>query len=130
VLERDDTIYRWLRTHGLAGDGDQRRSRAGPARAGDLPRSLSTAVPRRRRRNAAPVKRPLVVKLGSSLVVDEQGRPRRALLRHRAAEIAEIIGGGTPVCVVSSGAIALGLRRLGLAKRPSSLPRLQAASAL
>jgi glutamate 5-kinase len=76
------------------------------------------------------VKRPLVVKLGSSLVVDEQGRPRRALLRHRAAEIAEIVGSGTPVCVVSSGAIALGLRRLGLAKRPSSLPRLQAASAL
>jgi glutamate 5-kinase len=54
------------------------------------------------------VKRPLVVKLGSSLVVDEQGRPRRALLRHRAAEIAEIVQSGTPVCVVSSGAIAHG----------------------
>jgi len=76
------------------------------------------------------VKRPLVVKLGSSLVVDDRGRPRRTLLRARAAEIAEIVGGGTPVCVVSSGAIALGLRRLGLEKRPSSLPRLQAASAL
>jgi len=76
------------------------------------------------------VKRPLVVKLGSSLVVDEGGRPRRALLRARAAEIAEIVESGTPVCVVSSGAIALGLRRLGLAKRPASLPRLQAASAL
>ncbi len=76
------------------------------------------------------MKRPLVVKLGSSLVVDERGRPRRTLLRARAAEIAEIVEGGTPVCVVSSGAIALGLRRLGLEKRPSSLPRLQAASAL
>jgi glutamate 5-kinase len=76
------------------------------------------------------VKRPLVVKLGSSLVVDERGRPRRTLLRARAAEIAEIVEGGTPVCIVSSGAIALGLRRLGLEKRPSSLPRLQAASAL
>ena len=57
------------------------------------------------------MKRPLVVKLGSSLVVDERGRPRRTLLRGRAAEIAEIVDGGTPVCVVSSGAIALGLRR-------------------
>jgi glutamate 5-kinase len=76
------------------------------------------------------VKRPLVVKLGSSLVVDERGRPRRTLLKARAAEIAEIVGAGTPVCVVSSGAIALGLRRLGLTRRPSSLPRLQAASAL
>jgi glutamate 5-kinase len=76
------------------------------------------------------VKRPLVVKLGSSLVVDERGRPRRAVLRARATEIAEIVAGGTPVCVVSSGAIALGLRRLGLERRPSALSRLQAASAL
>jgi len=76
------------------------------------------------------VKRPLVVKLGSSLVVDVHGRPRRALLRARAAEIAELVAAGTPVCVVSSGAIALGLRRLGLARRPSSLSRLQAVSAL
>jgi glutamate 5-kinase len=73
------------------------------------------------------VKRPLVVKLGSSLVVDARGRPRRALLRRRAAEIVAISEQGTPVCVVSSGAIALGL---GGAKRPGSLPKLQAASAL
>jgi glutamate 5-kinase len=76
------------------------------------------------------VKQPLVVKLGSSLVVDAQGRPRRSLLRGRAAEIAEIVASGTPVCVVSSGAIALGMRRVGLARRPTSLPKLQAASAL
>jgi glutamate 5-kinase len=76
------------------------------------------------------VKSPLVVKLGSSLVVDEQGRPRRSLLRGRAEEIAEIVASGTPVCVVSSGAIALGMRRVGLEQRPKSLPRLQAASAL
>ncbi|HVH50842.1 MAG TPA: glutamate 5-kinase [Gaiellaceae bacterium] len=76
------------------------------------------------------MRRPLVVKLGSSLVVDARGRPRRTLLRARAAEIAEFVSAGTPVCVVSSGAIALGLRRLGLDRRPASLPRLQAASAL
>lgn len=73
------------------------------------------------------MKRPLVVKLGSSLVVDARGRPRRSLLRRRAAEIAAIVEEGTPVCVVSSGAIALGLAG---AKRPSALPKLQAASAL
>jgi glutamate 5-kinase len=76
------------------------------------------------------MKKPVVVKLGSSLVVDAKGRPRRSLLRVRAEEIAEIIYGGTPVCVVSSGAIALGLQRLVLARRPTSLPKLQAASAL
>lgn len=73
------------------------------------------------------MKGPLVVKLGSALVVDERGRPRRALLRRRAEELAAIVAQGTPVCVVSSGAIALGLAG---EKRPSSLPRLQAASAL
>ena len=76
------------------------------------------------------MRRPVVVKLGSSLIVDGRGRPRRSLLRARSAEVAEIVRAGTPVCVVSSGAIALGLRRMGLARRPSSLPRLQAASAL
>ena len=76
------------------------------------------------------MKQPLVVKLGSSLVVDARGRPRRSLLRGRAEEIAEIVASGTPVCVVSSGAIALGMRRVGLTRRPTSLPKLQAASAL
>ena len=74
--------------------------------------------------------RPVVVKLGSALVVDARGRVRRELLRARAAEIAELVEAGTPVCVVSSGAIALGLHSLGLTARPRSLPRLQAASAL
>jgi glutamate 5-kinase len=72
----------------------------------------------------------LVVKLGSSLVVDEHGRVRRGLLRARARELAALVRAGDRVCVVSSGAIALGLPRLGLARRPRSLPRLQAASAL
>jgi glutamate 5-kinase len=76
------------------------------------------------------VSRPVVVKLGSALVVDARGRVRRELLRGRAAEVAELVKGGTPVCVVSSGAIALGLSSLGLTARPRSLPRLQAASAL
>jgi glutamate 5-kinase len=72
----------------------------------------------------------LVVKLGSSLVVDGHGHVRRGLLRARAREIAAFVRAGERVCVVSSGAIALGLPRLGLTRRPRSLPRLQAASAL
>ncbi len=76
------------------------------------------------------MRQPVVVKLGSSLVVDERGRPRGELLRGRAAEIAQLVRAGTPVCVVSSGAISLGLARMGLARRPRSLPKLQAASAL
>jgi glutamate 5-kinase len=68
----------------------------------------------------------VVVKLGSSLVTDGAGRVRRSVLAARAADVA---GLGEPVCIVSSGAIALGLSALGLARRPRATPKLQAASA-
>jgi glutamate 5-kinase len=73
------------------------------------------------------VKAPVVVKLGSSLVADARGRPRRRALRAVADELGAL---DVPVCVVSSGAIALGLGRMGLERRPRALPKLQAASAL
>jgi len=68
----------------------------------------------------------VVVKLGSSLIVDTAGRVRRSILAERAADVAAI---GEPVCVVSSGAIALGLPVLRLLHRPRATPQLQAASA-
>jgi glutamate 5-kinase len=71
----------------------------------------------------------VVVKLGTSLVV-RNGRVRRSVLRARAREVGELVRRGEAVCVVSSGAIGLGLPRLGLARRPRAVPRLQAASAL
>ena len=72
----------------------------------------------------------VVVKVGTSLVAGSGGRVRRSLLRARGSEIGRIVGRGEPVCVVSSGAIALGLPRLGLSRRPRSVAQLQAASAL
>jgi len=72
----------------------------------------------------------VVVKLGSTLVTDGRGQIRRSLLRARAAEIGALARGGERVIVVSAGAIALGLPRLGLKRRPRATPRLQAASAL
>jgi glutamate 5-kinase len=72
----------------------------------------------------------VVVKLGSTLVVDSKGRVQRSVLRARAAEVGELVRSGESVCVVSSGAIALGLPRLGLTRRPSDTSRLQAASAV
>jgi len=72
---------------------------------------------------------PVVVKLGTGLIV-EGGEVRSGLVHARAREIAGLVNGGDPVCVVSSGAIALGLPKLGLTRRPGSIGRLQAASAL
>ncbi len=74
---------------------------------------------------------PFVVKLGSSLIVGEDGAPRRELLGKVAADIAGYVRGGGRVAVVSSGAIALGRVRAGLdARRRPTLAHLQAASAL
>jgi glutamate 5-kinase len=72
----------------------------------------------------------VVVKLGSSVVADERGEPREANLDRICGEIAELRTGGHAVVVVTSGAIAHGIRRRGLAARPRAIEELQAASAL
>ena len=72
----------------------------------------------------------LVVKVGSSLLVDAAG-PRRAWLEGLVAEIAAMRARGQDVIVVSSGAIALGARRMGLEKGGrGSLADAQAAAAV
>jgi glutamate 5-kinase len=72
----------------------------------------------------------LIVKIGSALLVDAEGGVRRGWLEGIAADIAERVRAGQQIAVVSSGAIALGARRLGLAKRGrASLEDAQAAAA-
>ncbi len=72
----------------------------------------------------------LIVKIGSALLVDEGGAVRRDWLAGIAADIAARCRAGQQVAVVSSGAIALGARRLGLAKGGrASLEDAQAAAA-
>lgn len=72
----------------------------------------------------------LIVKIGSALLVDADGGVRRAWLEGVAADIAARARDGQQVAVVSSGAIALGARRLGLAKGGrASLEDAQAAAA-
>lgn len=58
----------------------------------------------------------LVVKVGSSLLVEPDGSVRRDWLQTLVADIAERHRTGQKIVVVSSGAIALGARRLGLEK--------------
>jgi glutamate 5-kinase len=75
-------------------------------------------------------RRVVVVKLGSSTLVDGRGRARRSVFAAIAAQVAELAAAGTPVVLVSSGAIALGLGSLGRSSRPARLHELQAASAV
>lgn len=72
----------------------------------------------------------LIVKVGSALLVAPDGAVRRAWLATLVADIAARVAAGQQVAVVSSGAIALGARRLGLAKGGrASLEDAQAAAA-
>ena len=73
----------------------------------------------------------LVVKVGSALLVGADGEPRREWLAALVAELAAARARGQQVIVVSSGAIALGARKLGLAKGGrGSLADAQAAAAV
>ena len=75
--------------------------------------------------------RRLVVKIGSALVVDPaRGAPRAAWLAGVAADITDLRARGTEVIVVSSGAIALARRSLGLTRKRLRLEEKQAAAAV
>lgn len=73
--------------------------------------------------------RRLVIKVGSSLLVNDQGQVNRQWLQGLADDIAQLQADGHELLVVSSGAIAIGSAGLGLNKRRASLADLQAAAA-
>ncbi len=73
--------------------------------------------------------RRLVVKIGSSLLVADSGEVRRAWLDTLANDVARCRARGQEVILVSSGAIAVGRRHLGLAGRRLRLEEKQAAAA-
>jgi glutamate 5-kinase len=75
--------------------------------------------------------RRIVVKIGSALVVDaETAAPREAWLDSVAADVAALRAAGAEVVVVSSGAISLARRSLGLTRRKLRLEEKQAAAAV
>ena len=72
----------------------------------------------------------LVVKVGSSLVTNEGRGIDHAAVARWAAEIAQLTQAGKSVVLVSSGAIAEGMQRLGWSSRPRAIHDLQAAAAV
>src|SRR5271165_5344731 len=74
--------------------------------------------------------RRIVLKLGSSVVADGDGTPRTGLLARLCDLLAELHAEGCEVIVVTSGAIAHGMRVMDLPQRPTSVRALQAASAV
>ena len=72
----------------------------------------------------------VVAKLGSSIVAGEEGALRGDVLDSVCTQVAELHAGGENVVMVTSGAIARGMRMMELPARPSAIDELQAASAV
>lgn len=72
----------------------------------------------------------VVVKVGSSLVTNEGRGLDDVAIASWARQIASLRAAGKEVVLVSSGAIAEGMKRLGWAKRPTNIDELQAAAAV
>lgn len=81
------------------------------------------------RRNELMRRRRWVVKIGSSLLTDNGQAMAHAAVAAWAGQIGELRRQGVEVVVVSSGAVAAGMLRLGLRERPQGLAQLQAAAA-
>ena len=71
-----------------------------------------------------------VVKVGSSVLAGDDGRLDLAKVDHLAEQICKVVETGRKVALVSSGAVAAGIGRLGLKTRPDNLRQLQAAAAI
>jgi glutamate 5-kinase len=77
-----------------------------------------------------PAPRRVVIKLGTGVLTSGIGQLDTARIAAIAAEIDALRRAGTEVIVVSSGAVGLGMGRLGLRKKPSELSRKQACAAI
>lgn len=72
----------------------------------------------------------LVVKVGSSVLTDSRGRLQAERIQALSDQLAICVKQGRQPVLVSSGAIACGMGKLGIAKRPAALAQLQACAAI
>lgn len=75
-------------------------------------------------------KKSIVIKVGTNTLTDENGLLDRAYLHDLIDQIAELKSMGYAVVLVTSGAIAAGIEKLGLTKRPEDIRTLQATAAI
>ncbi len=74
--------------------------------------------------------RRIVIKVGTNVVMRDDGRPALSQLYGIAESVARLRQQGRDVLMVSSGAVGLGMERIGLAKRPTELSQIQACAAI
>jgi len=72
----------------------------------------------------------VVIKVGTNVLADSTGTLDRQRIQSLAEQLVRSRSGGRRVVLVSSGAIGAGVGRMGLGKRPTDLPHLQACAAV
>src|SRR5215212_2690776 len=103
------------------------------SRSPSSPRSTSTRVSRMSEQPASTALRDarrIVVKVGSSLVTNDGRGLDESAIGEWCRQLAALARDGREVIMVSSGAIAEGMKRLGWATRPHEINELQAAAAV
>jgi glutamate 5-kinase len=89
---------------------------------------MPSSLPLKAGAQSAP--RRVVVKLGTGVLTTGIGQLDTARIDSLAAQLAALRARGTEVIVVSSGAVGLGMGRLGLAKKPKEVMKKQACAAV
>lgn len=74
--------------------------------------------------------RKVVIKVGSSLILNERNMVSRGFFRSIAGQVRRLKERKTDALIVSSGAIALGMNILGLRKKPKEMTKRQALASL
>ena len=74
--------------------------------------------------------RRVVIKLGTNVVMRDDGRLALSRIYGIAESVARLREQGRDVLLVSSGAVGLGMERIGLAARPTELAQIQACAAI
>ena len=72
----------------------------------------------------------IVIKIGSSILIDKKGKPKRTWLKEFVQDIKFLIKKKKQVVIVSSGAIALGCKYLGIQKKGLKIDKSQAVASI
>lgn len=72
----------------------------------------------------------IVVKVGTSTITHESGKPNIHCIERLCRVLADISNGGRDIVLVTSGAVGVGLGRLGITERPTDISERQAMAAV
>jgi len=72
----------------------------------------------------------IVIKIGSSILIDKKGKPKRKWIKEFCKDIKNLINKKKQIVIVSSGAIALGCQYLNINKKGLKLDKSQAVASI